>query len=109
MSDWVYIAGEGGFNQDFIILDQQTNEPVDLTGATATMFIKSTDLVTSFPNGGTTMTITDNAAGIQVARLVVQNTFMPQDANIYLAQIEIQTVSLLKTFILNLRVIRSLT
>jgi len=108
MSDWVYIVGEGGFNQDFQINDRNTKEPLDLTGATITMFIKSTDGVTDFPTGGTDMAILGDPVD-GTARLVVQNTFMPQSADIYSAQIEIQTTSLVKSFILDLRVIRSLS
>ena len=108
MSDWVYIVGEGGFNQDFQVRDRNTKEPLDISGATVTMFIKSTDGVTDFPIGGTNMTILgDGTQGL--VRLVVQNSFMPQDADQYFAQIEIQTTSLVKTFIIDLRVIRSLT
>ena len=108
MSDWVYIAGEGGYNQDFFILDRQTGDPLDLTGATITMFIKSTDGVTDFPVGGTNMAIVGDATEGNT-RLVVQETFMPQDADMYSAQIQIQSTSLVKTFIIDLRVIRSLS
>jgi len=108
MSDWVYIVGEGGFNQDFQVRDRNTKEPLDVSGATVTMFIKTTDGVTDFPVGGTDMTILgDGTQGL--VRLVVQNTFMPQSADMYSAQIEIQTTSLVKTFIIDLRVIRSLS
>ena len=72
------------------------------------MFITSTDGVTDFPTGGTNMTIIgDGKDGF--TRLVVQNSFMPQDADQYFAQIQIETTSLVKTFIIDLRVIRSLT
>jgi len=107
MSDWTYISGEGGYNQDFLIQDRQTGDALDLTGANVTMFIKTTDGLTDFPTGGTAMTVIgDGTDGI--ARLVVQNGFMPQDADIYAAQIEISTTSLVMTFIIDLRVIRSL-
>ena len=108
MSDWVYIVGEGGFNQDFQVRDRNTKEPLDLSGATVTMFIKTTDGVTDFPTGGTNMTIIGPGEN-GITRLVVQDTFMPQDADQYFAQISIQTTSLVKTFIIDLRVIRSLT
>ncbi len=108
MTDWVYVVGEGGYNQDFLIQDAVSDDPLDLSGATVTMFIQSTDLGTDFPTGGTLMSVVSpETAG--VARLVVQNTFMPQEANMYYAQIQISTTSLVKTFILNLRVIRSLS
>ena len=108
MSDWVYVVGEGGYNQDFLIQDAVSDNPLDLSGATVTMFIKSTDLNTDFPTGGTLMSVVgDGEDGI--ARLVVQSSFMPQSANMYYAQIQVQTTSLVKTFILNLRVIRSLS
>ncbi len=107
MSDWVYIVGEGGYNQDFLIKDRQTGDPLDLNGAVVTMFIKTTDGLTSFPDGGTGMAIVDADGG--TARLVVQNTFMPQSADMYSAQIQVQTTSLVKTFIIDLRVIRSLS
>ncbi len=112
MTDWVYIVDEGGYNQDFKILDRQTGEALDLNGATVTMFITSTDQTsptdagTNFPVGGTVMQVVPpDEEGI--ARLVVQ-TFMPQTADMYLAQIEIVTTSTVSTFIINLRVIRSL-
>lgn len=108
MSDWVYVVGEGGFNQDFQIIDRNTKEPLNISGATVIMFIKSTDGVTDFPIAGTNMTILgDGTDGL--ARLVVQNTFMPQDADQYFAQIQVETTSLVKTFIIDLRVIRSLS
>ena len=108
MSDWVYIVGEGGFNQDFQVRDRNTKEPLDISGATVTMFIKTTDGVTDFPIGGTNMSILgDGTQGF--TRLVVQNTFMPQSADMYSAQIQIESTSLVKTFIIDLRVIRSLS
>ena len=108
MTDWVYVVGEGGYNQDFLIQDAVSDDPLDLSGATVTMFIQSTDLNTDFPTGGTLMTIL--GTGVEgVARLVVQNTFMPQDADMYFAQIEILTTSTVKTFIIDLRVIRSVS
>ena len=108
MSDWVYVVGEGGYNQDFNIRDRQTGEPLDISGGNIKMFITTTDGVTDFPTGGTNMSIIgDGTDG--TARLVVQNTFMPQLADMYSAQIEIQTTSTVKTFIIDLRVIRSLS
>ena len=113
MSDWVYIVDEGGYDQDFKILDRQTGDPLDLNGATVTMFITSTDQTdpndnaTNFPVGGTLMQVVPpEEEGF--ARLIVQSTFMPQSADMYLAQIEIVTTSTVSTFIINLRVIRSL-
>ena len=108
MSDWVYVAGEGGFNQDFRIIDQETNELIDMSGATnIKMFIQSTDLVNSFPVGGTTMSPATNS-GESVARLVIQSNFMPQSADMYLCQISFELGGIFKTFIINLRVIRNL-
>jgi len=108
LTDWVYVVGEGGYNQDFLIQDAVSDNPLDLSGATVTMFIQSTDLNTDFPTGGTLMSIVGDAED-GIARVVVQNTFMPQSANMFYVQIEISTTSLVKTFILNLRVIRSLS
>jgi len=108
MTDWVYVVGEGGYNQDFLILDRQTKDPLDITGGNITMFIKTTDGVTDFPTGGTAMSIIgDGTDG--TARLVVQSGFMPQVADMYGAQIEVQTTSTVKTFVFDLRVIRSLS
>ena len=114
MSDWIYIVGEGGYNQDFRILDRQTGDPLDLSGASSIkMFITTTsqtdpnDAGTNFPVGGEDMTAVGDPLG-GVARLVVQSGFMPDDADMYLAQIEIITTSTVSTFIINLRVIRSL-
>jgi len=108
MTDWVYVVGEGGYNQDFQILDRQTRDPLDISGGNITMFIKTTDGVTDFPTGGTPMSIIGDGIDGN-ARLVVQNTFMPQDADMYSAQIEVQTTSTVKTFVFDLRVIRSLS
>jgi len=110
MSDWTYIVGETSYNQDFQILNQETNEPIPLTG-TVTMFIKSSDFVTSFPSSGdgVTMTIIDNDDGIQVARLGVISMNMPQTPGIFLAQIKLDASQTFKTFLLNLHVVRSIT
>jgi len=109
MTDWTYAVGEGGFNQDFLLIDRSTGEPLDLTDSTLTMFIQSTDFGTNFPTGGTNMSVAQNEEGQDVARLVVQNTFMPQVAGMFYAQIKVQMTSIVCTFILNLRVIRSLS
>jgi len=108
MSDWSYIAGSGGFNQDFKILNPATGEPLDLTGGTITMFIQSSDFQTNFPTdgNGTPMTIEDAEGGI--ARLIVQTTFMPQDEGIYIAQIKIIVTATVRTFLINLRVVRQI-
>jgi len=110
MSDWTYVVGETSYNQDFQILNQETNEPIPLSG-TVTMFITSSDFVTTFPSSGdgVTMTITDNEDGIQVARLGVISMNMPQDPGIYLAQIKLESSQIFKTFLINLRVVRSIT
>ena len=109
MTDWIYAVEEAGFNQDFLLIDRTTGAPLDLTDSTLTMFIQSTDFQTNFPVGGTNMAVAENEDGINVARLVVQSTFMPQVAGMFYAQIEIQLTTIVKSFILNLRVIRSLS
>jgi len=110
MSDWTYVSGETSYNQDFQILNQETNEPIPLSG-TVTMFITSSDFVTTFPSSGAgvTMTITDNQDGTQVARLAVNNLNMPQDPGIFIAQIKLDAAQTFKTFLINLRVVRSIT
>ena len=110
MSDWTYIAGETSYNQDFQILNQETNDPITLSG-NVTMFITSSDFVTDFPSSGAgvAMTIATNDDGVQVARLGVLSMNMPQSAGIYLAQIKLDASQLFKTFLLNLRVVRSIT
>ncbi len=109
MSDWVYIIGEGSYNQDFQILNQETNEPVELSG-TITMFITDSAYQNPVPDAaGQVMSIATNADGIQVARLAVAAMNMPTSANIYLAQIKLDAAQTFKTFFLNLRVIRSIT
>ena len=109
MTDWTYVVEEGGFNQDFLLIDRATGEPLDLTDSTLTMFIQSSDFQTDFPTGGSNMSVVQNADGVDVARLVVQSTFMPQVAGMFYAQIKVQMTSIVSTFILNLRVIRSLS
>jgi len=110
MSDWTYVVGETSYNQDFQILNQETNDPIPLSG-TVTMFITSSDFVTTFPSSGNgvTMTITTNDDDIQVARLGVISTNMPQSTGIFLAQIKLESTQTFKTFLLNLRVVRSIT
>jgi hypothetical protein len=109
MSDWVYIVGEGSFNQDFLIINQETNEPLPLTGA-ITMFITDSAYANPVPSAaGQPMSIVTNANGLQVARLAVTAINMPTVAGIYLVQIKIDASSTLKTFFMNLRVIRSIT
>lgn len=109
MTDWTYIVGETSYNQDFRIINQDTNEVIQL-GGTITMFISSSDFVTPFPasGNGVVMTIVtvDNEPA---ARLGVIATNMPQDTGIYLAQIKIEDTQTFKTFLINLRVIRSIT
>ena len=110
MSDWTYIVGETSYNQDFQILNQETNDPIPLTG-NVTMFITSSDFVTSFPSSGdgVAMTITTNSEGVQVARLGVVSMNMPQNPGIFLAQIKLEASQIFKTFLLNLHVVRSIT
>ena len=110
MSDWVYVIGEGSYNQDFIVIDHQTNEQIPLSGIN-TMFITKSDYTAApqVPAAGLPLTIETNANGIQVLRLAVTATTMPNEADIYLAQIKLDASQTLKTFFLNLRVIRSIT
>ena len=109
MSDWVYVAGEGGFFQDFLPVDQITDEAIDMTGATVTMFIQDSGLSTNFPTDGNgelcTVTIR-TSDGKQVARLTVATNFMPQTEGIYVAQLKIAGVAIIRSYIINLRVIR---
>lgn len=109
MSDWVYIVGEGSYNQDFQVINQETDEPLPLSGV-ITMFITDSAFANPVPDAsGQAMSIVVNTAGIQVARLAVTATKMPTSAGIYLVQIKIDSAATLKTFFLNLRVIRSIT
>lgn len=109
MSDWVYVIGEGSYNQDFQILNQDTNEPIELSG-TITMFITDSAYQNPVPDAsGQVMSIVTNADNIQVARLAVAAINMPTSAGIYLAQIKLDAAQTFKTFFLNLRVIRSIT
>ena len=109
MSDWVYVIGEGSYNQDFLIINQETNEPLTLSG-TLTLFITDSAFANPIPDAnGQPLTIETNASGLQVARLAVTAINMPTSAGIYLVQIKIEGTSTLKTFFMNLRVIRSIT
>lgn len=109
MTDWSYIVGETSYNQDFRIINQDTNEVIQL-GGTITMFITSSDFVTSFPASGdgvamSIVSVDDEPA----ARLGVISMNMPQTPGIFLAQIKIEDTQTFKTFLINLRVIRSIT
>lgn len=110
MTDWVYVVGEGSYNQDFQIIQQETNEPLPLSG-TITMFITSSDFVTNYPasGDGVLMSIENDSEGVQVARLAVAAMNMPDSSGIYIAQIKIDSAQLFKTFMINLRVVRSIT
>lgn len=109
MSDWVYVVGEGSYNQDFIIIDHQTNEQVPLSGV-ITMFITDSAFQNPIPDAnGQPMTIETNDSGVQVARLAVTATKMPTSPGIFMVQIKIDSSQLFKTFFLNLRAIRSIT
>ena len=109
MSDWVYVVGEGSYNQDFIILDKQTNEQIPLSGI-ITMFITDSSFENQIPDAnGQPMTIETNESGIQVARLAVNAMNMPTSPGIYMVQIKIDAAATLKTYFLNLRAIRSIT
>ena len=74
------------------------------------MFITSSDFVTSFPSSGdgVAMSIV-TVDGEPAARLGVVTMNMPQTPGIFLAQIKIEDTQTFKTFLLNLRVIRSIT
>lgn len=109
MTDWVYIVGEGSYNQDFLILNQDTNEPIPLTG-NVRLFITDSAFSNPVPDAaGQELTIVTNDNGIEVARLAVTAINMPTSAGIYLAQIKIDSSSTVKTYFMNLRVIRSIT
>jgi len=109
MSDWVYVASEDGFFQDFILINHSTNEQIDLTGGVLTMFIQSADFQTDFPSdgNGTPMTIVPVSSGT-AGRLAVSVSFMPQTEGMYYAQIKLQQASILRSFLVNLRVIRKI-
>jgi len=108
MSDWVYVAGEGGFNQDFQLINQSTGVPLDLTGATITMFISDSSFTTNYPadGDGTTMAAAVDDNGDDVARLVVSTTFMPQAEGTYMGQVKFVSTATVRSFLINLRVIR---
>ncbi len=108
MTDWVYVVGEGSYNQDFQIIQQETNEPLPLSG-TITMFITSSDFVTNFPSSGDGVLMSIEDANEGIARLAVAATNMPSSSGIYIAQIKIDSAQLFKTFLINLRVVRSIT
>ena len=116
MSDWLYVAGEGGFDQDFRIVDQETNEVINVSGATILkMYIVTTDREPgnadndkNFPVGGQDMTPATNNDGESVARYAVQSNIMPQSADMYLCQIEAVIGGTFRTLIINLRVVRNL-
>ena len=109
MSDWVYVVGEGSYNQDFIIIDHQTNQQIPLSG-TITMFITDSAFENPIPDAnGQPMSIAINDSGVQVARLAVTAMNMPTAAGIFMVQIKIDASQTLKTFFLNLRAIRSIT
>ena len=109
MTDWIYVIGEGSYNQDFIILNQATSEPLPLSGV-ITMFITKSDYSDPIPDAnGQVMSIEINPSGFTVARLAVTAIKMPTEAGIYLAQIKIDAAATLKTYFINLRVIRSIT
>ena len=103
------MSGETSYNQDFVIVNQETNEAISLSG-TVTMFIQSSDFLTNFPTSGDgvvmSIVVQDD---VDLARLGVISMNMPQDAGIYLAQIKIESSQTFKTFLINLRVVRSIT
>ncbi len=109
MTDWSYIVGETSYNQDFRIINQDTNEVIQL-GGTITMFITSSDFVTPFPASGDGVAMSiETVDGEPAARLGVIAMNMPQTPGIFLAQIKIEDTQTFKTFLINLRVIRSIT
>ena len=117
MSDWVYIAGETEYNQDFLVINQVTNEVIDIENSTAEMFIANSAFTEFYGPGGpgaspiaTPMTIELNPQNLYVARIEVVSDQMPTSEGIYMAQIKLTTApNITKTYIINLRVIRSLT
>jgi len=104
MADWTYVPGESVYNQDFDLFVK--SDPFDVSGfTTITMYIQTTDGVSDFPVGGTTMSIvavTDNNR----IRLAVTSIFMPQIEQIYFSQIELIDAGSQnrKTFVLDLNV-----
>ncbi len=109
MSDWTYVSGETSYNQDWQIINQETDDPIPLSG-TITMFVQKSDFTAApqFPAAGVQMSI-ETSDGVQVARLAVSSVQMPDEAGIYLYQIKIESSQVLKTFSDNLRVVRSLS
>lgn len=109
MSDWTYVESEDGYFQDFILINHSTNEQIDLTGGVLTMFIQSADFQIDYPSdgNGTPMSIVPVSSGT-AARLAVAVANMPQTEGMYYAQIKLQQASVLRSFLVNLRVIRKI-
>ena len=109
MSDWIYVVGETSYNQDFLPINQETNEPLELSG-TITMFITDSAFANPIPDAnGQTLTIATNDDGIEVARLAVTSTKMPTTPGIYMVQLKIDSAQVFKSFFLNMRAVRSIT
>ena len=109
MADWTYVPGESVYNQDFDLFVK--SEPFDVSGfTTITMYIQTTDGVTDFPTGGTTMSIVAVQDNNRV-RLAVTSIFMPQLEQIYFSQIELIDAGSQnrKTFVLDLNVEKDIT
>jgi len=104
MADWTYVPGETVYNQDFDLFVKK--EPFVVTAfTTIKMYIATTDGVTDFPTGGTTMTVTASDDNNRV-RLAVALGFMPQAEQIYFSQIELidGASQVRKSFVLDLNV-----
>ena len=109
MTDWVYVNSETGYAQDFLLINHSTNETIDPTGGTLRMYIQSADFQTDFPADGNGVAMAPVAVeGGVAARLNVEQSNMPQEAGMYYAQIKLEQVSRIRSFLINLRVIRRL-
>jgi len=109
MADWTYIPGETVYNQDFDLFVKQKPFVVTLF-TTIKMYIQSTNGLTDFPTGGTTMTVIASPDNNRV-RLPILLAFMPQTEDIYFSQIEMidGASQVRKTFTLDLNVEKDVT
>jgi len=104
MADWTYVPGESIYNQDFDLFVKK--DPFVVTAfTTIKMYVATTDGVTNFPVGGTTMSTTASPENNRV-RLAVTVSFMPQLEEMYFSQIELidGASQVRKTFVLDLNV-----
>ena len=109
MADWTYIPGETVYNQDFDLFVKQT--PFVVTAfTTIKMYIQTTNGVTNFPVGGTTMTVITSPDNNRI-RLPILLAFMPQIEDIYFSQIELidGASQVRRTFVLDLNVEKDVT